>query len=119
MINPPIRVLALASALALCACVAYEPVPVVMSPQLTTQQRFDRSWGAALAAMTDEGLAIVDQNRGAGVARGGRGNVTVTATLDTLSDGAIRVQFAGSPAGDAGNDLARRVHEAYQRRMGR
>lgn len=118
MINRPRWLFVLACALPLGACV-YEPVPVAVSPQLTTQQRFDRSWSAALGAMTDEGLAITEQNRSAGIARGSQGGVTITATLDTLPDGAIRVGFGSSPASDAGNNLARRVHEAYQRRMGR
>lgn len=102
---------------ALGACVVYEPVPVG-SPPLTTQQRFDRSWNAALGAMADQGLAITDQNRASGVIRGNRSGVTVTATLETLPDGAIRVQF-GSTGGNDADSLARSVHEAYQRRMGR
>ena len=117
MFDKSMRILVVGCALALHACVAYEPV--VVAPQMTTQQRFDRSWTAALGAMADEGLAITEQNQAAGIARGSRGGVSVTATLDTLPDGAIRVQFGSSPASDAGNDLARRVHEAYQRRMGR
>jgi len=119
MINRPMWLLVVTCASALCACVAYEPVPVVVSPQMTTQQRFDRSWNAALGAMADEGLAITEQNRAAGIARGSRGALSVTATLETLPDGAIKVQFGAAAAGDAGNNLARRVHEAYQRRMGR
>ena len=119
MINRSKCLFIVACALSLCACVAYEPLPVVVSPQLTTQQRFDRSWNAVLGAMTDEGLAIIEQNRAAGSARGSRGAISVTATLETLADGAIKVQFGATGAGEAGNSLAQRVYEAYERRMGR
>ena len=119
MINRSMWFLVVACALPLCACVAYEPYPVVVSPQLTTQQRFDRSWNAAVGAMTDEGLAITEENRAAGIARGRQGAISVTATLETLPDGAIKVSFGSSAAGDTGSSLARRVHESYERRMGR
>ena len=112
-----LRWVALAAvALLLGACVYYEPVPVTVAPAMTAQQRFDRSWAAAAGAMSDQGLTITAQDRGAGVIRGDRGGVTVTATLTTLPDGAIGVKFSSPGTGD---DLARRVWDSYERRMGR
>ena len=54
------RVMVLFGLLSLGACVAYAPYPV--SPQ----QRFDQSWAAAAGAMSDQGVTITSQNRGAG-----------------------------------------------------
>ena len=87
--NLKLRRLAIAFAmLSLNSCVAYEPVPV--SSQPTVQQRFDRSWAAATGAMSDQGLTITSQDRGAGVMRGERGGTTITATLKTLADGSVQ-----------------------------
>ena len=96
-------------------CVAYEPV-LVSSPQ-TTQQRFDRSWSAASGAMYDQGLAITTQDYGAGVIRGERGGVTITATLMTMADGSIQVKFSTS-GNSADPGLIERVSASYDRRMG-
>ena len=74
--------------LSLAACVVYEPYPV--SPQ----QRFDQSWAAAAGAMSDQGLTITSQDRGAGVIRGERSGIAITATLETLADGRLQVKFA-------------------------
>ena len=108
------RLVACVAALLLAGCVVYEPVPVA---QPTTQQRFDRSWDAAAAAMADQGVTITAQDRGAGVIRGMRGGVIVTATLQTLPDGRIQVSFNSTGEGEGG--VAQRVHESYERRMGR
>ena len=75
------RLLIVSAVLSLGACVVYEPVPV--SPQTTLQQRFDRSWSAAAGAMSDQRLTT-SQDRGAGVIRGERGGLTITATIETL-----------------------------------
>lgn len=96
-------------------CVYYEPVAI--GP--TVQQRFDRSWGAALAAMGDQGVTIQSQNRGAGVIRGSRGGTAIVATLQTRPDGSIQVQFDQSGATGADPGLIHRVSESYDRRMGR
>ena len=66
--------------LMLGGCV-YEPV--VVSYGQTAQQRFDRAWSAASGAMYDQGMSITVQDRAAGVIRGERGGVTITATLLT------------------------------------
>lgn len=101
--------------LALGGCVYYEPVAVGPS----VQQRFDRSWDAALFAMRDQGVTIEAQDRGAGAIRGTRGGVTIVASLRTRPDGSIEVRFdqPGGAAADPG--LIHRVSESYERRMGR
>jgi hypothetical protein len=105
-----------AAAFMLGGCVVYEPVPV---SQPTVQQRFDRSWSAAAGAMSDEGVAITAQDRGAGVIRGTRGGALVTASVQTLADGRIQVKF--DAAGPSGTDTAfvHRLSDSYDRRMGR
>ena len=96
-------------------CVVYEPIPV--SSQPTLQQRFDRSWSAALGAMSDQGLSITAQDRGAGLIRGVNDGVTVTATLTTLADGRVQVKFDSTTGTDS--SVIHRVSESYERRMGR
>ena len=111
------RVVAVSALLLLGACVVYEPVPV--SSQPTLQQRFDRSWAAATGAMSDQGLTITSQDRGAGAIRGERGGITITATLETLPDGRIQVTFASKGTTTAEPALVQRVSDSYDRRMGR
>ena len=110
--NLNLRLLVVAAVLLLGGCVVYEPYPV--SPQ----QRFDRSWAAASGAMSDQGLTITSHDRGAGVIRGERSGITITATLHTLADGAVEVRFASNrDSPDPG--LVHRVSDSYDRRMGR
>ena len=108
--------LAAAGAFALAGCVVYEPVAV---SQPTVSQRYDRSWNAASAAMYDAGLAITEQDRGAGVIRGQRGGTTITAMVQTLADGRIQVKFDSKGPGGADAGLVQQVSDAYDRRMGR
>jgi hypothetical protein len=116
--NPRARLATYGAAMFLLGgCVVYEPMPV--SPQQTVQQRFDRSWAAATDAMFDQGITIRDQDRGAGVIRGVRGESVVTATLLTLSDGSVQVTFNSTGPSGVDPGLAQRVHESYERRMGR
>ena len=101
------------AALLLAGCVVYEPVPV------DPQYRFDRSWAAAAGAMSDQGLSIDTQDRGAGIIRGNRNGVLITARVQTLPDGGIEVRFdqTGATKNDPG--LVHRVSDSYDRRMGR
>ncbi|HEY5755012.1 MAG TPA: hypothetical protein VIU34_04270 [Steroidobacter sp.] len=98
-------------------CVVYEPVPMPAQP--TLQQRFDQSWAAAAGAMSDQGLTIASQDRGAGVVRGERGGIAITATVETLVDGRIQVKFSQQGPSGADPGLIQRVHDSYDRRMGR
>jgi hypothetical protein len=112
-------VLTLAIALAtLSACVAYTPVPVA-APQPSLQQRFERSWAAAAGAMVDQGVTITSQDKAAGVMRGERGGMPVTATVQTQADGSLRVSFEASAAADKDPGLPDRLSESYLRRTGR
>lgn len=106
----------LVAACCVSACVVYEPLPVA---QPTLSQRFDRSWAAAAGAMSDEGVTITEQDRGAGVIRGTRSGALVTASVQTLADGGIQVKF--SAVGPSGSDTAfvHRLSDSYDRRMGR
>lgn len=93
----------------------YEPVAV--GP--TTEQRFDRSWSAALGAMSDQGVTIETQDRGAGVIRGSRGGISISAMVQTLADGSIQVRFDQSGATSTDPNLIHRISDSYDRRMGR
>lgn len=107
-------VILLAAAM-LGGCAYYEPIPV--GP--TTQQRFDRSWSAAMGAMVDQGVTIDAQDRGAGVIRGNRGGIAIVARLQTLADGRIQVRFDQSGATSSDPNLIHRVSDGYDARMGR
>lgn len=107
-----------AAALSLGGCVVYGPATVV-APQETTAQRFDRSWSAALGAMSDQGLTITSQDYGAGVITGSRGGVTISATLQTLPDGSVQVKFASRGRASDDPGLVDRVSSSFDRRMGR
>ncbi len=99
-------------------CVVYEPVPVASAPP-SAAQRFDRSWNAATGALVDQGLTIVSQDRGAGVIRATRGDITIVANLQSLADGRIQVKFGSTGATEGDPGLIHRVSESYERRMGR
>jgi hypothetical protein len=108
--------LMVAAALSLAACVAYEPY--VVSPGSTVGQRFDRAWAAAGGAMYDQGVNVTTQDRAAGVIRGERGGIVITATLSTRPDGSIQVKFNSSGANSQDPYLINRVSDSYDRRMG-
>ena len=114
-----LRLLVIAGVLAAMHGCYYYPaaVPVVV-PQLTAQQRFDRTWSAAQGAMVDQGLTITHQDRGTGVIQGERGGVAITASVQTLADGRILVKFNSREAAGADGDLIHRISESYDRRMG-
>jgi len=95
----------------------YPSTPVATGP--TLQQRFDQSWSAAVGAMGDQGLTIDEQNRGAGVIRGSRGGIVITATVRTRTDDRIQVEFSQAGATSNDPDLMSRVSKSYHRRMGR
>lgn len=96
-------------------CVVYEPVPVGYSRPAS----FDRSWNAAVAAMREQGVAVTQEDRAAGVVRGSRGGINVVANVRTQADGSVRVQFDTS--GDTGSDptLIDRITRSYNAYMGR
>ena len=105
-------------ALAAAGCVVYDPY-YHPHPHVSHDQAMDRYWGAALAAMRDQGLEIVREDRVAGVIQGRRGGITVGARVAAQADGRYRVEF------NAGGNLAEdpslpdRVSRAYDARLGR
>lgn len=108
--------LALATGAALLGgCVVYEPVPAGYSRPST----FDRSFSAAVGAMREQGVAITQEDRAAGIMRGARGGINVTGTVRTQADGSVRVQFDTSGATAADPTLIDRITRSYQSLMGR
>lgn len=103
-----------AATLALSACYVYQPVPAYQSPPA-----FERSWAAAIGALQDQGVTIIEQNRATGTVRGTRGAVGVVANVGTQADGRVRVEFNTSGATGSDPDLANRISASYNRRMGR
>lgn len=102
----------IAGSLALAACVVYEPVPQ------QAPSTYERAWAAAIGAMQDQGVAINEQDRAAGVLRGTRGAAGVTAVVRTRPDGRVQVEFnASGTSADPG--LVDRISASYNRRMGR
>jgi hypothetical protein len=103
---------------ALGGCVYYPaapyPAPVSYGPST-----FDRSYDAALGALSDQGLSIISQDRASGQIVGSRGTLRVTASVRPQADGTTRVEFKTS--GDQGQDagISQRVLGAYNTRMGR
>src|SRR6185436_6943734 len=92
----------------------YPAAPVATGP--TLQQRFDQSWSAAIGAMGDQGLRIDAQDRGAGVIRGSRNGIVITAEVRTRADDRIEVEFSQSGATNNDPDLMSRVSKSYNRR---
>lgn len=110
--------LIVASSLALVGgCTVYQTAPGVYAPYPPSV--FDQSWAAALGALGDEGVQIVNEDRNAGTIRGTRGGITVMAILQTRADGGVRVEFKTSGNIDADPSLNERISNSYSRRMGR
>jgi len=80
---------------------------------------FERSWSAAIGALEDEGVQILNRDSAAGKASGIRGDIGVTATVRTQSDSSVRVEF--STSGNTASDptLIDRITQRYNMRMGR
>ena len=100
---------------ALAGCVANEPAPV----PVPVPSAFDRSWGAAVSAVQDEGVRIVSEDRGSGVIRGVRNDQEVTLNLRSQADGSVRIEIGARGPKGAEPGLAGRISRAYDRRMGR
>ena len=103
---------------AITGCTYYQTAPGVYS-SVPVPASFDRSWNAALGAFADQGVPVTTQDRGAGVIRGTRDGINVTANVRTQADGSVRVEF--NTSGDTARDphLIDRVSRAYDRLMGR
>lgn len=99
----------------LCACTYYATPYPAAAPYAPSS--FDRSYDAALGALTDQGLRITAQDRASGNIVGSSGPLNVTAMVRPQADGTTRVEFKTS--GDASGSLSQRVLASYNARMGR
>ena len=107
------------TAVSTTGCTYYAPAPGVYTTTTTTTSKFDRSWSAAVGAMSDQGIRITSQDRGAGIVRGTRDGIEVIGNVRTQADASVRVQF--NTSGNTANDptLIDRVTQSYNGRMGR
>jgi hypothetical protein len=98
--------------LLIAGCTYYQTAPGTYAT--TPGTSFDRSWGAAIGALQDQGVRITSEDRGAGIVRGTRDGINVTANVRMQADGSVRVEF--NTAGATERD---RISQSYDRRMGR
>jgi len=98
-------------------CTYYQTVPGSYST--TPPSKFNRAWSATVGAFADQGVTITREDRDAGVIRGTRDGINLTASVNRRADGSVRVEFSSS--GETNNDpeLIHRVSRAYERLMGR
>ena len=101
-----------ALALMLSACVVYEPYYYPGS-------QYDRVWGSAIRAAEDVGIAISSADRSSGIILGGKGSVDVTISVQTQTDGRIKMQLNIRGPEGAEPYLTERFYQAYDRYMGR
>jgi hypothetical protein len=96
----------------------YHPYPYGYAPN-PTAATFDRSWNAMLGAYSDQGLAVVAQDRAAGTIEGRKGEIRVNARVFPQADGTVRAEF--NAGGELSHDpgLPDRISRAYDARMGR
>jgi len=108
--------MALFAVLLASGCTYYQTAPGSYST--TPPSKFDRAWSATVGAFADQGVKITREDRDAGVVRGTRDGITLTASLNRRADGSVRVEFNSS--GQTSNDpeLIHRVSSAYERLMG-
>jgi hypothetical protein len=109
-------VLSLGIALALPGC-TYYVAPGAYSPY--PAPTYERAWSAALGALEDQGVQIVNVDRAAGSIRGMRGGINVTALVRSQSDASVQIEFKTSGNTDADPTLIDRVTRSYNARMGR
>ena len=98
-------------------CTYYQTAPGVYTS--APASKFDRSWSAAVGALTDQDINITSENRESGAVQGTLNGINVTGTVRTQADGSVRVQFDTSGNTERDPGLIDRVTAAYNRRMGR
>ncbi len=99
-------------------CYYYPPAPVVY-PTKVSASKFDQSWSAAIGALSDQGVRITVQERGAGVIQGNLNGIEVVASIRTQADNSVRVQFNTSGATTRDPTMIQRITNSYHSRMGR
>ena len=98
--------------LLITSCTYYQTAPASTS-------KFDQSWSAAIGALSDQGVHISTQNRGAGVIQGTRNGVMITINLIRQGNGGVRVEFDTSGTTQNDRTVIERVASSYNSRMGR
>jgi hypothetical protein len=78
---------------------------------------YDRTFDAALGAMADQRLVLSVQDRRNGRIVGVHDGQTLTATLQPLRDGTLRVNFSPKDESPVAVALQQRVIESYNARM--
>lgn len=110
------------TAVLITGCTYYQTAPGVYSTTTTTTtttSKFDRSWSAAVGALSDQNVRITSQDRASGIVQGTRDDIEVTGNIRTQADGSVRVQFNTSGATARDPSLIDRVTQSYNNRMGR
>ena len=106
--------------LALLTACAYEPVPAyypVTVPAPSPAQTFDRTWKAALAALSDTGVHVISADSVKGVIRGAKDQSEVVVTVARQADGSLQMEIEAKGPQGKDTGLASRISQAYQRRM--
>jgi hypothetical protein len=118
--SPPLRaavtvllLLALA-ALAGCSSSPASPAPATARDSLLS---YDRTFDAALGAMADQKLVLSVQDRRNGRIVGTHEGETLTASLQSMRDGTLRVNFMPKDESPAAVALQQRVIGSYNARM--
>jgi hypothetical protein len=101
----------------IAGCTYYQTAPGTYAT--TPGTSFDRSWAAAIGAFKDQGVRITSEDRNAGIVRGTRSGINLTASVRTQADGSVRVEFNTSGATERDPALIDRISRSYDRRMGR
>jgi hypothetical protein len=107
---------AAAALLGIAGCVAY---PYPYYPATAPADPFERPWNAAMGAIGDAGLTLVQADRASGVIRGTRGSVEGTIVVRTLADGRVGVEISARDPGGQDPGVVQRLTGAYNGRMGR
>jgi hypothetical protein len=107
-------VLAATLAAGLSGCVVYDYPPYGTPAPMPGP--YERAWNNAMGALTDQGVAISNQDRSAGLIEGTRGNIRVTARLIAQADGAVRVEFNTGGALSEDPSLPERISRSYDAR---
>lgn len=104
--------IAVVAAFAISGCVGAPPGTVPDS-----LASFDRTYNAALGAITDQQMNVEVNDRRQGRIVGKLGDDTITATLQPLVDGTIGVSFRLGAESTRGAALLKQVVAAYNTRI--
>lgn len=99
--------------IALQGCVPY---PVYTAPP---PSKYDRVWDAAYGAAADVGVQIQSADRGGGLIRGFKDQVTVTISVRAQPDGGAVAEIKATGPAPHDRVVSQQLSQAYERRMGR